>query len=199
MAFIIAAISFIGGMETKTIASGTNELLKVDEFSRLFELIFYGALALASIASIDRLPATSRKDRSVSGLYNNRRQVDFYILLITCGLGMSVVALAQDLFLLFIGLELASFSTYVLVAFMKETKEGSEAGMKYFIVGSVASGVGLYGLSLLYLWSGSLQFEGAHCSLQCYWNGSTSTYRFGNASCWIWFQGQCCTFPLRSA
>jgi len=42
---------------------------------------------------------------------------------------------------------------------MKETKEGSEAGMKYFIVGSVASGVGLYGLSLLYLWSGSLQFE----------------------------------------
>ena len=159
MAFIIAAISFIGGMETKTIASGTNELLKVDEFSRLFELIFYGALALASIASIDRLPATSRKDRSVSGLYNNRRQVDFYILLITCGLGMSVVALAQDMFLLFIGLELASFSTYVLVAFMKETKEGSEAGMKYFIVGSVASGVGLYGLSLLYLWSGSLQFE----------------------------------------
>jgi NADH-quinone oxidoreductase subunit N len=61
--------------------------------------------------------------------------------------------------LLFIGLELASFSTYVLVAFMKETKEGTEAGMKYFIVGSVASGVGLYGLSLLYLWSGSLQFS----------------------------------------
>jgi NADH-quinone oxidoreductase subunit N len=71
---------------------------------------------------------------------------------------MAVVALAQDLFMLFIGLELASFSTYVLVSFMKESKEGTEAGMKYFIVGSVASGVGLYGLSLLYLWSGSLQF-----------------------------------------
>jgi proton-translocating NADH-quinone oxidoreductase chain N len=42
---------------------------------------------------------------------------------------------------------------------MKESKEGTEAGMKYFIVGSVASGVGLYGLSLLYLWSGSLQFS----------------------------------------
>ena len=72
---------------------------------------------------------------------------------------MSVVALAQDLFVLFIGLELASFSTYVLVAFMKESKAGSEAGMKYFIVGSVASGVGLYGLSMLYLWAGSLQFS----------------------------------------
>ena len=72
---------------------------------------------------------------------------------------MSVVALAQDLFVLFIGLELASFSTYVLVAFYKETKVGTEAGMKYFIVGSVASGVGLYGLSMLYLWAGSLQFD----------------------------------------
>ena len=79
--------------------------------------------------------------------------------MLTCGLGMSVVALAQDLFVLFIGLELASFSTYVLVAFYKETKAGTEAGMKYFIVGSVASGVGLYGLSMLYLWAGSLQFD----------------------------------------
>ena len=133
-------------------------MLQIDEFSRMFELIFFGALALASAASVNRIPATSRADRSLSGLYNNRRQVDFYILLITTGLGMAVVALAQDLFMLFIGLELASFSTYVLVAFMKESKEGTEAGMKYFIVGSVASGVGLYGLSLLYLWSGSLQF-----------------------------------------
>ncbi|HII20732.1 MAG TPA: NADH-quinone oxidoreductase subunit N, partial [Candidatus Poseidonia sp.] len=124
----------------------------------MFELIFFGALALASAASVNRLPATGRSDRSLNGLYNNRRQVDFYVLLITTGLGMAVVALAQDLFMLFIGLELASFSTYVLVSFMKESKEGTEAGMKYFIVGSVASGVGLYGLSLLYLWSGSLQF-----------------------------------------
>ena len=133
-------------------------MLQIDEFSRMFELIFFGALALASAASVNRLPATRRSDRSLSGLYNNRRQVDFYILLMTTGLGMAVVALAQDLFMLFIGLELASFSTYVLVSFMKESKEGTEAGMKYFIVGSVASGVGLYGLSLLYLWSGSLQF-----------------------------------------
>ena len=161
VSFLMALASFVGGMERVNIttANGT-ELFRVDEFSRMFEVIFYGALSLASIASIDRLPATSTADRSLSGLYNNRRQVDFYILLMTCGLGMSVVALSQDLFMLFIGLELASFSTYVLVAFMKETPEGTESGMKYFIVGSVASGVGLYGLSLLYLWSGSLQFDG---------------------------------------
>ncbi|MDA8843856.1 NADH-quinone oxidoreductase subunit N, partial [Euryarchaeota archaeon] len=96
---------------------------------------------------------------SETELFNNRRQADFYILMVTCALGMSVVALAQDLFVLFIGLELASFSTYVLVAFLKESKVGVESGMKYFIVGSVASGVGLYGLSMLYLWAGSLQFD----------------------------------------
>ena len=159
LAFLLTAVSFVNGMNRTQIVSGDNVMLQVDEFSRMFELIFFGALALASAASVNRIPATSRNDRSASGLYNNRRQVDFYVLLMTSGLGMAVVALAQDLFLLFIGLELASFSTYVLVAFMKETKEGTEAGMKYFIVGSVASGVGLYGLSLLYLWSGSLQFS----------------------------------------
>ena len=158
IAFVLAVVSFFGGMNKTQIVSGENTMLQIDEFSRMFELIFYGALALASAASVNRLPATNRNDRSAAGLYNNRRQVDFYILLMTTGIGMSVVALAQDLFLLFIGLELASFSTYVLVSFMKESKEGTEAGMKYFIVGSVASGVGLYGLSLLYLWSGSLQF-----------------------------------------
>jgi len=159
LAFLLTAVSFVNGMNRTQIVSGDNVMLQVDEFSRMFELIFFGALALASAASVNRIPATSRNDRSASGLYNNRRQVDFYVLLMTSGLGMAVVALAQDLFLLFIGLELASFSTYVLVAFMKETREGTEAGMKYFIVGSVASGVGLYGLSLLYLWSGSLQFS----------------------------------------
>ncbi len=159
LAFGLTAMSYVNGMVRTQIVSGNNVMLQIDEFSRMFELIFFGALALASAASVNRIPASSRSDRTASGLYNNRRQVDFYILLITTGLGMAVVALAQDLFLLFIGLELASFSTYVLVSFMKETKEGTEAGMKYFIVGSVASGVGLYGLSLLYLWSGSLQFS----------------------------------------
>ena len=159
IAFLLCGVSFVNGMaRTEIVTPGGTPMLKVDEFSRMFELIFFGALALASAASVNRFPATSRADRSPNGLYNNRRQIDFYILLITTGLGMSIVALAQDLFMLFIGLELASFSTYVLVAFIKESREGTEAGMKYFIVGSVASGVGLYGLSLLYLWSGSLQF-----------------------------------------
>jgi NADH-quinone oxidoreductase subunit N len=163
-AFAAVADSLNGGVDSLLVVSSDSdsakELLMVNGFSRVFELIFFGALALASFASMNRLKVEGTGGKLTEDqLFNNRRQADFYILMLTCGLGMSVVALAQDLFVLFIGLELASFSTYVLVAFMKESKAGSEAGMKYFIVGSVASGVGLYGLSMLYLWSGSLQFD----------------------------------------
>jgi NADH-quinone oxidoreductase subunit N len=102
-------------------------------------------------------------------MYDNRRQADLYILMLTTALGMCMVALAQDLFVLFVGLELASLATYVLVAFHKESKAGAEAGVKYFIVGSVASGVGLYGLSLLYLEFGSLQLS----TLSASWSGGS--------------------------
>ena len=79
---------------------------------------------------------------------------------------MCIVALSKDLFGLFGGLELASLATYVLVGFHKESLSGAESGVKYFIVGSVASGVGLYGLSLLYLEFGTLQLD----LLSVYWS-----------------------------
>jgi NADH-quinone oxidoreductase subunit N len=153
-------------------------LLKIDGFSRLLEILFYGALMLCGVAMWSRMPATPRfmihaqvlagrrEDERIEKLLDNRRQVDFHLLLLMVALGMSVVALASDLFVLFIGLELASLSSYVLVAFMKETDEAPEAGMKYFIVGSVASAIGLYGISLLYLWNGNLQISELAASWQ---------------------------------
>jgi len=159
--FAMTILSFQDGVErTAIVSEGGTQILMINAFSRVFELIFFGALTLAAFACMNRLDVKGVGAKlSTEELYNNRRQGDFYILMITCALGMSIVALAQDLFVLFIGLELASFSTYVLVAFFKESKTGTEAGMKYFIVGSVASGVGLYGLSMLYLWAGSLQLD----------------------------------------
>jgi NADH-quinone oxidoreductase subunit N len=68
--------------------------------------------------------------------------------------------MANHLFMLFVCIELASLSSYILVAFHKESAAGGEAGMKYFIVGSVASAIGIYGMSLLYLWNGDLSFDG---------------------------------------
>jgi NADH-quinone oxidoreductase subunit N len=150
------------GADAKTwlLTSGSgaeaNILLRVDAFSRIFEIMFYSALLLAAVASIDRLPA--RRDGSeIQQLIDNRRQVDFYLLLLMTAFGMSIVTMSMDLFVLFIGLEIASLSIYVLVAFHKETPEGAEGGVKYFIVGAVSSAVALYGISLLYLWNGNLQ------------------------------------------
>ncbi len=148
----------------------SDAILQIDVFARLFATLFTGALMIAAMASSDLIkPIANQRNPSLEVLYDNRRQVDFHILMLTTAFGMSIVALAQDLFVLFIGLELASMSSYVLVAFRKETQAGSEAGMKYFIVGSVASGVGLYGLSLLYLWGGSLQLY----DLQAAWAAGT--------------------------
>ena len=148
--------------------SGIGNLLVVDEFSRVFTLLFTSALLLASIATATRMPAMhdvtipqesdspETADSKVMALIDNRRQVDFHILLLTTGLGMSLMAMANNLFMLFVCLELASLSSYILVAFHKEVDVGGEAGMKYFIVGSVVSAVGIYGMSLLYLWNGNL-------------------------------------------
>ena len=140
--------------------NGTNpvQLLKLDSFSRLFELMFFLALLLVSAASINRLQADSNPNSDdLEQLLDNRRQVDFHLLLLISGLGMTIVAMSMNLFVLFVGLELASLPIYVLVAFHKESKAGSEAGVKYFITGAISSAIGLYGMSLLYLWSGSLQ------------------------------------------
>ena len=157
---VVAYLINSNGLDGDVVSSDSGiEIFKINMFSRIFEALFFAALLLAAIASLDRLPIGPHKSDDIDVLFNNRRQADFYILMLTSALGMSVVALAQDMFVLFVGLELASFSTYVLVAFHKETRAGSEGGAKYFIVGSVASAVGLYGLSMLYLWAGSLQFE----------------------------------------
>lgn len=158
------------------------ETLEVTQFSRLFSLIFIAALLLSTIATTHRLPAKVNVKppndsdsenisiKKIDALIDNRRQVDFHIILIMVGLGMSLMSMATHLFMLFVCIELASLSSYILVAFHKESKIGGEAGMKYFIVGSVASAVGIYGMSLLYLWSGDLSLD----ALAIKWSESES-------------------------
>ncbi|MAH98694.1 MAG: hypothetical protein CMA12_05035 [Euryarchaeota archaeon] len=145
--------------------------LEVNQFSILLTNVFLAVLILCTISAAQRLPADNSapipteeddeesESEKTTALYDNRRQADFHILLLTLGLGMSLMAKSTHLFMLFVCLELASLSSYVLVGFHKETGAGGEAGMKYFIVGSVASAAGIYGMSLLYLWNGSLAIE----------------------------------------
>jgi len=82
----------------------------------------------------------------------------FYMLLFTALLGMCVLASVNDLLLLFVGLELVTFSMYVMAAYLKSDKRAIEAGMKYLILGSVSAGFLVYGLSLVYGFAGSTSF-----------------------------------------
>ena len=152
--------------------------LEGDPFSSLMTNLFLLVLILCTVSATQRLPSDPEatapaededeegESAKTSALYDNRRQADFHILLLTLGLGMSLMAKSTHLFMLFVCLELASLSSYVLVGFHKETKAGGEAGTKYFIVGSVASAIGIYGMSLLYLWQGDLSVSGLAQSWQ---------------------------------
>ena len=170
VSLLIFSTAFFFGLLQNSYGS-VGDTLEVNEFSRLFSLIFIAALILATIATTYRLPtrvnvkpptendSEQLSSKKINALIDNRRQVDFHIILIMVGLGMSLMSMATHLFMLFVCIELASLSSYILVAFHKETKVGGEAGMKYFIVGSVASAIGIYGMSLLYLWSGDLSLD----------------------------------------
>ncbi len=75
---------------------------------------------------------------------------EYYVLLVSAVLGMSVMASARDLITMFVALELLSIPAYLLAGWRKRDLKGNEAGLKYYLVGVFASGVMLYGMSLIY-------------------------------------------------
>jgi NADH-quinone oxidoreductase subunit N len=84
---------------------------------------------------------------------------EFYVLGLFAVLGMLVLVSAHSLLTLYLGLELLSLSLYALVAFNRDSVPASEAAMKYFVLGALASGMLLYGISMLYGATGSLDIE----------------------------------------
>jgi len=85
---------------------------------------------------------------------------EFPILILFATLGMLMMISANDLIALYVGLELQSLSLYVIAAFKRDTVRSSEAGLKYFVLSALSSGMLLYGCSLLYGFSGTTSFEG---------------------------------------
>ena len=83
---------------------------------------------------------------------------EFYVLGLFAILGMMVMVSANSFLTLYLGLELLALSLYALVAFDRNSVVGSEAAMKYFVLGALASGILLYGISMIYGATGSLQF-----------------------------------------
>ena len=81
------------------------------------------------------------------------------MLLLFATLGMMVMVSANDLMALYIGLELLSLSLYVVAAFNRDNERSAEAGLKYFVLGALASGLLLYGASLVYGFAGTTNFD----------------------------------------
>ncbi|MEY4762545.1 MAG: hypothetical protein RLZZ200_2401, partial [Pseudomonadota bacterium] len=92
----------------------------------------------------------------------NRRRIhkgEYYVLSLTALLGILVMASAGNLITVYIGVELLSLSLYALVAFDRDNGVAAEAAMKYFVLGAIASGTLLYGMSLVYGITGSLSLD----------------------------------------
>jgi NADH-quinone oxidoreductase subunit N len=89
----------------------------------------------------------------------NARQFEYPILILLAALGMGMMASSGDLISLYVGVELQSLALYVLAAFRRDDAKASEAGLKYFVLGALSSGLLLYGASLVYGFAGSTRFD----------------------------------------
>ncbi len=93
--------------------------------------------------------------------YNRREEIErfeFPVLILFASVGMMLMISASDLISLYVGLELQSLSLYVLAAFRRDSVKSTEAGLKYFVLGALSSGMLLYGASLVYGFAGSTRF-----------------------------------------
>ncbi len=85
---------------------------------------------------------------------------EFSILVVLSTLGMMLMISANDLIALYLGLELQSLALYVIAAIHRDSMRSTEAGLKYFVLGALSSGMLLYGASLVYGYTGTVRFEG---------------------------------------
>jgi len=121
-----------------------NNMLAVDNFALFFKLLFLGIAALVILASTDYVSKFARF------------QGEYYALVLLSALGMMLMAATTELISIYIALELTSICLYVLVGFLKDRKS-SEASLKYLLLGAIASAVLLYGMALVFGFTGKTQ------------------------------------------
>ncbi|MBR1207122.1 MULTISPECIES: NADH-quinone oxidoreductase subunit NuoN [Bradyrhizobium] len=120
----------------------------VDDFARFLKILALIASAATLILSTEYLSQPST------------RNFEFSILVLLSTLGMMVLISAGDLISLYLGLELMSLALYVVAASQRDNAKSSEAGLKYFVLGALSSGMLLYGASLIYGFTGTVSFAG---------------------------------------
>jgi NADH-quinone oxidoreductase subunit N len=146
LTLISAAFITIGTMDGQVVATLGNMYID-DLMGDFLKLVIYFAVAVALLYSRNYLA-----DRSMD-------KPEFYVLVIYMTLGMMVMVSANHFVSLYIGLELMSLSLYALVAADRDSARSSEAAMKYFVLGALASGLLLYGMSMVYGATGSLELS----------------------------------------
>ncbi len=129
-------------------------LVRADAFAGFAKLVIYAA----SIAALVIAPGFFRRANALRG--------EYAVLILFSAVGMSIMVSAADLMTLYIGLELQSLSAYVLAAFLRDDTRSAEAGLKYFVLGALASGILLFGMSLVYGFTGSTSFLGISLALE---------------------------------
>jgi NADH-quinone oxidoreductase subunit N len=140
----IVAIALSGEGEMSTFDGAYMD----DAFSRFLKILALASSLGTLLLSVDFLRRASL-DR-----------FEFPILVLLATLGMLLLISADNLIALYLGLELMSLALYVMAAFARDDARASEAGLKYFVLGALSSGMMLYGASLLYGFAGTVSFSG---------------------------------------
>lgn len=140
------AIAMIVGSETATTTSLDN-MVVYDGFAAWMKVLILGGLAVSLVLSYDWL-----KDNSLI-------RFEFPLLILFSGIGMLLMVSANNLLSLYVSLELSSLCLYVLAAIRRDTLTSAEAGIKYFVLGALSSGLLLFGISLIYGYTGTVDYD----------------------------------------
>ena len=143
---IAAALLVLARGDDQTV-SAFGGLFVVDKFTIFAKGLILLASALTTSMSVDFL------EKEKIGRF------EYPVLILFSTLGMLIMVSAGDFLTLYMGLELQSLPLYVLAAYQRENTQATEAGLKYFVLGALASGMLLYGISLVYGFAGTTQFS----------------------------------------
>ena len=125
-------------------------MYRADAFAGFAKVLIYAATTVAIVMAPGFFQRTAGDDL----------RPEYPVLLLLSAAGMGMMVSAGDLLTLYVGLELQSLAAYVLASFMRRDRRSAEAGLKYFVLGALASGILLYGVSLVYGFSGTTSFTG---------------------------------------
>ena len=144
----IALLVAAGFAATQHQGEGFDGLYRADDFSLYAKLLIYVAAAVSLMLS-PRFFA-----------HEDRPRTEYPVLILFAAVGMGMMVSAVDLLPLYVGIELNSLAAYVLASFIRKDTRSAEAGLKYFVLGALASGILLYGMSLLYGFAGTTRYAG---------------------------------------